>query len=131
MKKTNSDPAVKLTPEQIHLKAQEISVSLGGSKVTPFCFEEKEEDGQVIGYLREPSLNTKIASLDNMGVDKVFLTGSTLLKSLLIKEHSDSRITDGHSDHDIYYMGAATVAVSLVKAAQNVLKKTSMNIMNS
>lgn len=113
----------KLTPEDIDAKAKEISKLLGGSKVTPFAFEENEEHGQVIGFLREPNLPTKIRALDSMGTDKIFMTGSTLLDSLLIKEHSDPRITDGNPAHDTYYLGASAEALALVKAARNTLKK--------
>lgn len=113
----------KLTKEEILTKAAEISKAMGGAKVHPFVFEENEDDGQVIGFLREPNLQTKLRALDSMGVDNLFSTGANLLESLLIKEYSDERITSGRSEYDSYYMGAATEALSLIKAAQNQLKK--------
>ena len=113
----------KLTQEQIEEKAAGISAKLGGAKVHPFLFEENEEDGQVIGYLKEPPIQTKLRALDSMQNDKLFTTGATLLDALLIKEFSDERITSGRPEHDCYYLGAATQALNLVRAAQNRIKK--------
>lgn len=114
----------KLTEAQIEEKAQEISKSLGGSKVHSFCFEENDEDGQVIGFLKEPTLQVKLRALDNIDRgEKIFATGSTLLDSLLIAEHTDPRILSGKSEYDQYYLGATTIAIGLCKVARNVIKK--------
>jgi hypothetical protein len=118
----------KLTEEQIRAKVKEISQKLNGAKIHAFMFEENDEDGQVIGFLREPGLTTKIRALDSMQNDKLFSTGATLLESLLVKEYSDDRILSGQPQHDAYYLGAATQALNLVRAAQDRLKKKSTSI---
>lgn len=113
----------RLSNEEIEARRLEVSKALGGIRVNVFCFDENEEHGQVIGFLREPNLQTKTRALDNMGVDNLFSTGKTLLDSLLITEHSDPRITIDDPDFHPYYLGAVTQAVALCRAARSVIKK--------
>jgi hypothetical protein len=120
-------PAAKLTLEQIEEKRLEVSHALGGSKVHALCYEENEEHGQVLVFLKEPNLQIKIRSLDSIGAgngaDNLVGTGSKLLEALIIKEYSDPRVLSGHTDFDTYYIAAATEAIGLCKAATNIIKK--------
>lgn len=117
----------KLTLEQIEERRKEVSELLGGIKVHAFAYEETEEHGQVLAFLREPTLHVKLRALDSIGVtekaNNLFGTGSTLVDSLLIREYSDPRITSGNTDFDMYVVALAAEAVGLCKAATNIIKK--------
>jgi hypothetical protein len=117
--------AKKLTLNQIEEKRLQVVDAIGGSKVNAFCYEENEEHGQVLVFLREPNLQIKLRSLDAIGVtaDNVFGTGSKLLEALIIKEHSDVRVLSGHPDFDTYYVALAGEAITLCKGATNIIKK--------
>jgi hypothetical protein len=133
MKKTTeaglpAAPFKKLSEEDLEAKRLEVSKALNGARVHLLVFEENEEDGQVVGFLKEPNLNMKIRVLDNIGSEKLISTGSTLLESIIIKEYSDSRIYDRHPDHDQYYLGATTEAIAICKVARNVVKKKPTSI---
>lgn len=120
----------KLTLEQIEERRLEVSQALGGSKVHALCYEENEEHGQVLVFLKEPTLQVKLRSLDSIGAgngaDNMFGTGSKLLEALFIEEYSDARVMSGHPDFDPYYISAASEAIGLCKAAVNIVKKKRM-----
>ena len=117
--------AKKLSIKEIEERRLEISRALGGVKVHACCYEEDPEHGQVLVFLREPSLQMKLRALDSIGVgaDNVFGTGSTLLEALIIKEHSDTRVLSGNPDFDQYYVALTAEAIGLCKAASNIIKK--------
>ena len=110
-----------MTKEEAEIKAGELSVSMG-VKVHAIVFQEKEGDPEIVGFIKEPSRMVKLAVLDK-SVMGGFSAASEMLESVLIKEHSDSRIYSEKSEDDKIYLGAVMAAYDLVKFSVNTLKK--------
>lgn len=102
-------------------KAKELSEQLG-VKVYPLVFKETEDSPEIIGFIKEPSRAVKLAVLDK-SVMGGFSAAAEMLDIIILKEHSDPRITSERSEDDKIYLGAAMAAYDLVKFSQNLAKK--------
>ena len=101
--------------------AEELSEQLK-VKVHAIVFKESEDSEEIIGYLKEPSRAVKLAVLDK-SVMGGFSAAAEMLDLVLLKEHSDPRISSERSEDDKIYIGAVMAAYDLVKFSTNTLKK--------
>jgi hypothetical protein len=107
-----------MTPTE---KAVELSQQLG-VKVHAIVFKEDPDSPEVVGYLKEPSRAVKLAVLDKAALGG-FSAAGEMLDLILLKEHSDPRISSERSEDDKIYLGAVMAAFDLVKFSTNTLKK--------
>lgn len=114
----NKLQAAKEAAEQ---KAVELSQQLG-AKVHPLVFTASEEDEPVVGFVKEPSRAVKLAVLDKTLVG-MYSAAAEMLDVIILKEHSDPRITSEKPEHDKYYLGATMAAYELIKLAVNQVDK--------
>lgn len=86
----------------------------------------KEETGEekIVGYIKEPSRQAKMAALDKTAIEgSITLGGEMILNACLIKEESDPRIFSTASEYDAIYIGACMQCNKLVQAYSAELKK--------
>lgn len=110
-----------MTEEEIQKKADELTAQLG-VKVTPLLFKDAETGEEILGFIKEPSRQVKLAMLDKSMIGS-FSAASEVLESILLKEHSDPRIFSEKSEDDRFYLGAVMAAYDRVKFSVNILKK--------
>lgn len=101
-------------------KAEELSIK-HNCKVNPFIF--KTEDGDIIGYLKEPERLLKLRVIDMLNMGQHTASGDAILQACLIKEESDPRILSESPNDDMVYIGAVMHAQELVKYYTNQFKK--------
>jgi hypothetical protein len=107
-----------MTPTE---KAVELSQQLG-VKVHAIVFKEDADSTEVVGFIKEPSRAVKLAVLDK-SVMGGFSAAAEMLDLILLKEHSDPRISSERSEDDKINLGAVMAAFDLVKFSTNTLKK--------
>jgi hypothetical protein len=101
-------------------KAQELSGVLN-VPVHPLVF--KDDDGNFItGFIKEPARHVKLAVLDK-SVMGGYSAASEMLGVILLKEHSDPRLSSERPEDDKLYLGAVMSAYDLVKFSVNQFKK--------
>lgn len=108
---------LKAAKEMAAQKAVELSETMG-IKVHALVFLASEEEEPVIGYVKEPSRAVKLAVMDKSLVG-MYSAASEMLDVILLKEHSDPRISSERSEDDKYYLGATMAAYELVKVSIN------------
>jgi hypothetical protein len=91
-------------------------------QVHAIVFKENEDSPEIVGYIKEPSRAVKLAVLDK-SVMGGFSAAAEMLDLVLLKEHSDPRISSERSEDDKIYLGAVMAAYDLVKFSTNTLKK--------
>ncbi len=114
----NKLQAAKQAAEQ---KAIELSQQLG-TKVHPLVFTAADEDEPVVGFVKEPSRAVKLAVMDKTLVG-MYSASAEMLDVIILKEHSDARITSERPEDDKYYLGATMAAYELIKLAVNQIDK--------
>lgn len=110
----------KEVKEQVDAKAKELSESLK-VQVHPIVFNAGDDDW-VIGYLKEPTRQVKLAVLDK-SIMGGFSAAGEALDAIIIKDQSDARLTSERSEDDKFYLGAVMAAYDLIKYSANVFKK--------
>lgn len=102
--------------EELQKMADAFSSEMG-VKVYPLSFTDAN-DKQVIGFLKEPSRQAKLAAMDDL-MKSATQAGETILNACLIAEKSDPRIL---SDDDVY-VSATMDCLTIIKVYQNDVKK--------
>lgn len=106
--------------EVIEAKCVELAEKLGVHRVIPIVFVEDGEE--IIGYMKEPSRQAKIAVMDK-SVMGAYSAADEIMSSVIIKEHSDPRILSERPEHDKIYLGAVMAVYQEIKFAVNTIKK--------
>lgn len=104
----------------IQAKADELAKQLGLHKVIPLVFVEDGE--QIVGYLKEPTRQAKIAVLDK-AVMGGYSAAEEVMQDLVLKEYSDPRILSEKPEHDRIYLGAVMEVYNTIRFSVNTLKK--------
>lgn len=117
---TKKEEKKEVPASEIEAKAEELAKLLGVHKVIPLVFIENGE--QIIGYMKEPSRQAKIAVMDK-AVMGAYSATEEILPQVIIKEHSDPRILSENPEHDKIYMGALMAVYDRIKFSTNTLKK--------
>ena len=112
---------LELRKKEIEDKRLELK-TIHGVEVHAIFFNTKE-DGEVVGYLKEPDRISKMRALDMFTMGQFALSASTLLETCLIKEESDTRILSELPEHDSIYLGFLMEAQALVKYYSSQTKK--------
>ena len=107
--------------QQINDKADHLT-AIHKVKVHPIVFREAIDSEPIVGYIKEPSRQAKLAVMDKSMVNP-FSASQEIVDYFLIKEESDKRIWDENPDNDKYYIGACKVAFDMVTLSINQFKK--------
>jgi len=117
-----------MTAQEIQAKADELTAmeilsvaKKAGEKVYAIAFNI--EDDQVVGYLREPRRQTKMAAWDMMAKGKATEAGEVILTASLIPEYSDQRLLSLDSANDDIYLSACIECIGFVKVYGSDIKK--------
>jgi hypothetical protein len=105
-------------------EVEEQALTLGktlGTKVYPMCFETELKE-LVVGFVREPSLQAKIAGLEMLAKSTID-AGEIILKSSLIEEHSSPRFTSLNPMDDNLKISAYLACAGIVRIYENLIKK--------
>lgn len=103
-------------------KAQALSEELK-TKVHPLVFiVEKEDNDPVVGYVKEPNRMVKLAVMDKF-TSGFYSACAQAMETILIKEHSDPRISSERPEDDNYYMGAVMAVSEMIQFAANQVDK--------
>lgn len=102
-------------------KAAELSEQLK-TTVHPLVFVAAENEEPVIGYVKEPTRAVKIAVMDKSLVG-MYSASSEMLEVILLKEHSDPRISSERTEDDKYYLGAVMAVYEMIKVSVNMADK--------
>lgn len=105
--------------EAANKKAIELGTSMG-CKVHTLIVEKPDEI--VVGYLKEPTLATKMLAVNYLGQKQVDLAGDAILMTCLIKEQSDSRFNKPSSEEDVY-VSAVLACNTLINVYGSEIKK--------
>lgn len=103
--------------EAAEKKAAELSAELG-VKVHPMVFYVEADKEPVVGYVKEPSRQVKLAVMDKYAAG-FYSACSQALDVLLLKDHSDKRISSERAEDDSYFMGAVYAISELISFAVN------------
>lgn len=112
---------LKAAKETAESKAKVLSEELG-VKVHPLVFFTKESEDPVIGFVKEPNRAVKLAVMDKYATG-FYSACSQALDAILLKEHSDPRISSERTEDDNYYMGAVYAVSELIQFAANQVDK--------
>ena len=130
-------PAKELTPAEknaeqmieIEKKAESFKEKYKTFAVYPIVFiNEDTKLIEAVGYLKEASLEAKLAVMDIAGQGRSYSCATQLLDVCLIKEESDPRISSTEPANHKFYLGAVTEASKLVKQYTNQFKKKLVSI---
>lgn len=124
----------KLTQKEQEQKDHELQASLKKqaeelgklyhTAVYPLFFVVPETGERVTGFVKEPTLMTKLMIMDKSMTNPVSTTASAL-PTCIVEEHSDKRlyIQSENPIDQALYIGAVMFVLDLVKRAQNQIKK--------
>lgn len=102
-------------------KALQLSEELK-TKVHPLIFFVEKDKEPVVGYVKEPNRAVKLAVMDKYA-SGFYSACSQALDAILLKEHSDPRISSERSEDDMYYMGAVYAVSEMIQFAGNQVDK--------
>ena len=91
-------------------------------KVHPIIFKDKDTGETIIGYIKEPSRQIKLAVMDKAMVYPISSVAE-VLPSLLLNAESDPRLWDEKPENDKYFLGACNVVYDIITMATNQFKK--------
>lgn len=109
--------------QEIKDKANSKALELGtqmSCKVHTLCVDKDDE--VVVGYVKEPTLATKMLAVNYIAQKQLDLAGDTILMTSLLKEHSDPRFSKPSTDDDVY-LSAVLACNTLVKVYASDVKK--------
>ena len=78
-----------------------------------------DDDSRVVGFIKEPSYLQKIVAMDKIAMVGPFTAGEELRETLTLKEESDPRTME----MDEFKLGMASLAMTVIRAAENSFKK--------
>lgn len=107
--------------QQISDKADELTVTYK-VKVHPIVFRETLDSEPIVGYMKEPSRQAKLAVMDKSMINP-FSASCEIVDNFMINDESDRRIWDEKPENDKYYIGACKVAFDMVTMSINQFKK--------
>jgi hypothetical protein len=110
--------AAKLEAEA---RAQALSDELK-VKVHPMVFSVGTDSAPVVGFIKEPSRAVKLAVMDKYAMG-FYSACSQALDAIILKDHSDPRITSERPEDDLYYMGAVYAVSEMIQFAANHVDK--------
>jgi hypothetical protein len=114
----------KTTLELAREKADQLTEeykSKGVFRVHPIVF--KTDDGEdVVGFVKEPSRAAKMAVMDKAMISPMQAV-EEILEHVLIKEHSDPRMSSDSQEFDDIHMGLAMSVFNLITFKVNAAKK--------
>jgi len=119
--KKETPVATKSTKQLAQEKADQLSIEYK-VKVHPIFFILPETGEEVIGFVKEPSRAAKIAVMDK-AVMGAFSAAEEIVPSVLIKEHSDPRMSSEAPEHDNIGIGVTMAVYGLIKFLTNVAGK--------
>lgn len=91
-------------------------------KVHPLIFFVEKDKEPVVGFVKEPNRAVKLAVMDKYATG-FYSACSQALEAILLKEHSDPRISSERSEDDLYYMGAVYAVSEMIQFAGNQVDK--------
>lgn len=91
-------------------------------KVHPMVFFVEKDNEPVVGFFKEPNRMVKLAVMDKFTAG-FYSACAQALDAVLIKEHSDPRISSERPEDDNYYMGAVMAVSELIQFAANQVDK--------
>jgi hypothetical protein len=112
---------LKAAKDAAALKAQSLTDELK-TKVHPLVFSVETDADPVVGFIKEPSRAVKLAVMDKYAMG-FYSACSQALDAIILKEHSDPRITSERSEDDLYYMGAVYAVSEMIQFAANHVDK--------
>lgn len=101
--------------------AEKLSAEMN-TKVIPLVFRVEEDKEPVVGYIKEPNRMVKLAVMDKYA-SGFYSACAQVLPTILIKEHSDPRLSSELSKDDLYFMGAVYAVSELIQFASNQVGK--------
>lgn len=119
----------QLTPEEstaYEAQAEEIAKTLTGkgiSKVHAVVFIQPETLERIVGYVSEPSFETKIKVMDKSASAGIYTAANELRLATLLTEHSHPLTFGDGPECDDAKMGIVDFCLTRVKRLQNQLKK--------
>ena len=115
------DEKLKAAKLAANEKAVQLSEELKTKVHTLIFFVEKEKE-PVVGFVKEPNRAVKLAVMDKYA-SGFYSACSQALDAILLKEHSDARISSEKPEDDLYYMGAVYAVSELIQFAGNQVDK--------
>lgn len=115
------DEKLKAAQDTAYAKALQLSEDIKG-KVHPLVFYADKDSEPVIGYVKDMPRSVKLAVMDKYAMG-FYSACSQALDVILLKEHSDPRISSERSEDDLYYMGAVYAVSEMVQFASNQVDK--------
>lgn len=115
------DEKLKAAKEAAAARAQALSEELN-AKVHPLVFHVEADADPVVGYIKEPSRAVKLAVMDKYAMG-FYSACSQALDAIILKDHSDPRITSERAEDDLYYMGAVYAVSEMISFAANHVDK--------
>ena len=112
---------LKAAQETAKEKALQLSEELK-TKVHPLIFFVEKDKEPVMGYVKEPNRAVKLAVMDKYA-SGFYSACSQALDAILLKEHSDPRISSERAEDDMYYMGAVYAVSEMIQFAGNQVDK--------
>lgn len=112
---------LKAAKQEAEARAQALSDELK-VKVHPLVFFVAEIGEPVIGYVKEPNRMVKLAVMDKYATG-FYSACAQALETILLKEHSDPRISSERPEDDVYYMGAVYAVSEMIQMAGNQVDK--------
>lgn len=93
----------------------------GVYQVHPIVFKS-EEGEDIVGFVKEPSRAAKMAVMDKAMISPMQAV-EEILDHVLIKEHSDPRMSSESQEFDDIHMGLAMAVFNLITFKVNAAKK--------
>lgn len=109
-----------MTIQEVEEQALTLGKSLG-IKVYPIVFEDENKE-QIIGFVKEPTKQAKIAALEMLAKSTID-AGEIILKSSLITENSNPRLNSVNPSDDNINISACLACAGIVRIYENLIKK--------
>ena len=109
-----------MNQKQIDAKKAELELKL---KCKVQAISVTDGDDQAVGFLKNPTRQDKMRSIDGLATGSLSQTCDVLLRSCLIAEESDPRILSDEEANDPIYLGFIMAVQKLVKFYSEGVKK--------
>lgn len=111
----------KISYKEIEEKAKKLSEELNDD--VHIIYFDTPDDGQIIGFIQEPELVTKMRALDLCTIGRFTDAAEIVIETSLLKEHSDPRLLDKSKKNSKIYLGGLMRAQELVSFYKTQAKK--------
>lgn len=129
MEQITTAPVEEAVEKSVEKQAEEKALQLteeykrsGVYKVHAIVFKDEASGDDITGFVKEPSRMAKAAVLDKALMGSISAV-EEILDSVLIKEHSDPRMSSESQEHDSIHFGLVMAVYNLIKFKSNTLKK--------